>query len=723
MSFHSLALMLRGRAALTQREFAASIGVSERAVQVWEAGLGYPSAASLQRLIALYVARHAFSSGNEMQEAAALWSAALAEAPRLKTAFDSEWFGRLLASQTESSLTAAHAPGSIWQPNSRDDWGDAPAVTAFHGRATERQTLSRWLAQDFCHVVGIFGMGRIGKTALAAHVAAEFAPRFDAVFWRSLRNAPPCADWLADAILFLSQQQSVPPDGEEARLRRLLELLRERRCLLVLDNLEAVLEPRVPQLSYREGYASFGLLLQSLGEASHQSCLMVTSREQPPELARLEGPGAPVRGLRLGGLDDAAGQALLADKGLVGSASTWGDLVRKYAGHALALQVVAELIARVFGGDIAAFLLTGEAVFGDIRRLLQSQMARLSMAERTVLYWLALEREPVDFSTLAADVGPRIPRCDVLDALQALDRRSLLEVGEGEATFTLQPVVLEHVTDEIIAIAVAEIELGEPMLLETHALVKAQTPDFVRRSQERLVAEPLLERLASSRSSDAVQRSLMELLERWRGLTDVDQGFGPGNVVNLMRLSRGDLRGLDLSRLVLRQTDLSMVDLQDASLAHARLEDAVLAQQQGAALSTALSADGAYLAVGTIAGEVRVWRLAERAPVLLEKQPSGPVWGIAIAAHGQLVASCGGPGAVWLWRPDGVPCSRLLTGDGHELWCVALSAIRAPRSAFTRSSVTTAVCAAWRSALMARSWQLVVPMERCACGTLPMARA
>ena len=47
--------MLRGRARLTQRAVAASIGVSERAVQVWEAGVGHPSAASLQRLLVLYL--------------------------------------------------------------------------------------------------------------------------------------------------------------------------------------------------------------------------------------------------------------------------------------------------------------------------------------------------------------------------------------------------------------------------------------------------------------------------------------------------------------------------------------------------------------------------------------------------------------------------------------------------------------------------------------------
>jgi hypothetical protein len=107
-------------------------------------------------------------------------------------------------------------------------------------------------------------MGGIGKTALAAQLAKDLAPQFDAVYWRSLRNAPPCAEWLAGAILFLSGQQVLPVEGEEARLRQLLELLRTRRGLLVLDNLETVLEPGAPEIRYRAGYAGYGQMLQWL---------------------------------------------------------------------------------------------------------------------------------------------------------------------------------------------------------------------------------------------------------------------------------------------------------------------------------------------------------------------------------------------------------------------------------------------------------------------------
>src|SRR5207245_3559798 len=100
-------------------------------------------------------------------------------------------------------------------------------------------------------------------------------------------------------------------------------------------------------------------------------------------------------------------------------------------------------------------------------------------------------------------------------------------------------------------------------------------------------------------SGEGVERRLLELLGRWRGRPRAEQGYGPGNVVNLLRLLRGDLRGLDLSRLAIRHVYLQEVEAQDASLAGAHLAEAVLAEAFASARSIALSADGAYLAAGT----------------------------------------------------------------------------------------------------------------------------
>jgi hypothetical protein len=141
---------------------------------------------------------------------------------------------------------------------------------------------------------------------------------------------------------------------------------------------------------------------------------------------------------------------LLGHRALDGDDAAWRALVERYAGNPLALQVVGETISVVFGGEIAAFLEQETAVVGGIRQLLDEQLARLSPLEQALLHWLAIEREPVRFAALLADLGPEVARSEVLEALEALNRRSLLERASAGA-FTLQPVVLEYVSERLVA--------------------------------------------------------------------------------------------------------------------------------------------------------------------------------------------------------------------------------------------------------------------------------
>src|SRR5262249_41747980 len=155
----------------------------------------------------------------------------------------------------------------------------------------------------------------------------------------------------------------------------------------------------------------------------------------------------------------------------------------------------------------------------------------------------------------------------VLEAVDALRRRSLVERAETpRAAFTLQSVVLEYVTDRLVETVAEEIERDHPVLLVEQPLIKAQDKEYVRQAQERLIGTPILQRLKAQFGEKGTERRLLALLERWRATPEIDQGYAPGNLVNLLRLLRGDLRGLDLSRLALRQAYLAQVDARDTSL-------------------------------------------------------------------------------------------------------------------------------------------------------------
>src|SRR5262249_5065135 len=131
---------------------------------------------------------------------------------------------------------------------------------------------------------------------------------------------------------------------------------------------------------------------------------------------------------------------------------------------------------------------------------------------------------------LVAALAPSIGRGAALEAVEGLRRRSLVERAEtaGVAAFTLQSVVLEYVTDRLVEDVAAEIDGGRPTLLVEQPLIQAQAREYVRRSQERLIGEPILELLRAHFRDGETERRLLALLEGWRGRPPAEQGYGPG---------------------------------------------------------------------------------------------------------------------------------------------------------------------------------------------------
>src|SRR5262249_44091505 len=161
-------------------------------------------------------------------------------------------------------------------------------------------------------------------------------------------------------------------------------------------------------------------------------------------------------------------------------------------------------------------------------------------------------------------------------------------------------VVLEYVTEQLIEDVSGELASGELSRLLRQPLMKAMAKEYVRRSQERLIAAPIVEQLVATHGSTrAAERRLVSLLNPQRQPPVEERGYGPGTLVNLLRLLRGDLRGVALSDFSIRQAYVQDVEVRGTSLAGARLSETVLGEAFGYAMALALSDDGAYLAAGT----------------------------------------------------------------------------------------------------------------------------
>jgi hypothetical protein len=196
---------------------------------------------------------------------------------------------------------------------------------------------------------------------------------------------------------------------------------------------------------------------------------------------------------------------------------------------------------------------------------------------------------------LRVGLGSNVGGAAVLEAVEALRRRSLVERADadGASAFTLQSVVLEYVTDGLVTTIAGEIAHGQSLLITEQPLIKAQANDYVRQAQERLIGSPIVLKLEADSDEHRTEERLLGFLAKWRSSPRSEHGYGPGNVVNLLRIKRADLRGLDLSGLSIRQAYLAEVDAQDANLVDAHLSESVLAQAFHFPPSIALSSDGA----------------------------------------------------------------------------------------------------------------------------------
>ena len=427
-----------------------------------------------------------------------------------------------------------------------------------------------------------------------------------------------------------------------------------------------------PEGIYLPGYEGYGRLIQRLAESAHQSCVLLTSRERPREIEPLEGARSPVRSLRLVGLDEQAARVLLVDKGLGGTPTGWQRLVAGYAGNPLALKIVAQAVADLFGGDLDRFLQEGELLFDGVRPVLRQQVGRLSTLESLLLTWLAVLREWTTLDNLAQVLHPQVLRAQLLEALEALRRRSLLERGQ-QASFSLQSVVMEFLTDVLGERLAEEIVLGNPGQLRRLALEQAQAKDYVREIQVRLLVRPLTLRLRAELGADSqVEAHLLGLLSQFRSEDAATQGYGPANVLSLLKELRGHLRGLDLSRLAIRGAYLQGIEMQDVTLAGAVMSECVFSEDFDAITAVAISRSGRYWAALSRRGEVRVWHEEGKLLHLVWQAHTDTTFAFALSPDEHTLASGSMDGSVKLWD---VESEALLWSGWHTqgTTCLAFS--------------------------------------------------
>ncbi len=331
------------------------------------------------------------------------------------------------------------------------DWGEAIDVEIFYGREKELLQLEEWIIKKRCRLVKILGMGGIGKTSFSIRLAQKIQDNFEYVIWRSLAHSPPLNQFLANLINLFdreAEKESVLAETIAGRISQLIDRLRNYRCLLIFDGIDFLFKPKSYAGEFSQEYQIYEELFRRIGEALHQSCLILTSREKLKELSFMEGVNLPVRSFYMNGLSDRECFKIIRDKGVEPSEREGKLLVKRYAGNPLALKIVMTTIADLFQGNLAEFVKQDIIIFGGIRKLLEEHLNRLSQSEQTMIKWLVIEKEFYLNKEERKGIISDISKAELIEVLESLTSRSL--IYKKANSFQLQPIFKAYLQEQLI---------------------------------------------------------------------------------------------------------------------------------------------------------------------------------------------------------------------------------------------------------------------------------
>ena len=370
---------------------------------------------------------------------------------------------RVLTEQAEYVMPALGEIRKLSSTKTRINSGELPTVEGeLFGRKDELALLDQALADSNMHIVQFIAPGGTGKTKLLQHWLDENKHKIEAQLIHSFYSQGSSEDkqisstpFFIQALKALGSNKGISDfQTEEEKAEHIAELLRKKRCLLVLDGLEPLQQVARGMRGELKDRAIRRLLRQLAND--HSSVCIITTRVEVHELKNRKA----VLSHDLQNLAPEDGVKLLRSFEVQGREVDMLAAVNEYGCHALALHLLGNAVATYLNKDIRQRDTLPELI-GDYDyierhafKVMQAYQHWLAgTVELKLLYLLSLFDHPIEQEVLQVLWEAQIPELtagvterDWKAAQRVLEKEyRMMSVHAGQAAlFDCHPLIREY---------------------------------------------------------------------------------------------------------------------------------------------------------------------------------------------------------------------------------------------------------------------------------------
>ncbi|MFM5997485.1 MAG: NB-ARC domain-containing protein [Dolichospermum sp.] len=317
----------------------------------------------------------------------------------------------------------------------------SPKITRFYGREKELELIFKFIVNQNTHLISILGLPGIGKTSLVKRFVDLNLDKFEVIIWKSLKF-PKSLDLLIDDCLNILEKES--PKSTDDKLRKFLDVLNDKKCLIVIDDVENIFASGKYAGIYLDEYKNYQNLFTMIAEIKHQSSLILISREKCPEMEFSDSKLSAIKYLELFGLKNVE---VFKNQGLQDEDS-WFNLINLYEGNPLYLKDIAVLIQDIFAGYVTEFLGDNNLVITKNMQVSFHQIFnRLSPIEQQIVLELSKSHQPLSREDVrqGLNLSSNLSSMELINGLQSLKQRYLLTtIVQEKVLFQLSSVFKEY---------------------------------------------------------------------------------------------------------------------------------------------------------------------------------------------------------------------------------------------------------------------------------------